>query len=74
MKNVNINKEEISLNIDHIRTSYHKIYSSPYHQSLSQLQQNSKLFLISTALILKHEGGDFTYLSEVHYYINRINI
>ena len=61
----NINKEEISLNIDHIRQSYNKIYSSPYHQCLHELHENSKLFLISTALILKHQGGDFTYLSEV---------
>ena len=55
------------LAIDHVRRSYDSIYSSPYHQCISTLMENSRLLLLAICLEMKTKGLGYVNLGEVKF-------
>ena len=53
------------LGIDHVRKSYDSIYSSPYHQCISTLMENSRLLLLAICLEMKTKGEGYANMNEV---------
>jgi hypothetical protein len=63
-KDIDLKPKELVV-IDHMRKSHQMIYSSPYHQCIEMLTDNTKLVLIAIALDLKLKGQFHANLSEV---------
>jgi hypothetical protein len=62
-------KDKELLTIDHVRKSHASIYSSPYHQAIEMLMENTKIFLLAVGLEMKHKGQFFANMSEVSYFL-----
>jgi hypothetical protein len=58
-------QEEKLLQIEHIRNSYNSVYSSPYHECISALMDNSKLLLLAICLEMKSKALPTVNLNEV---------
>lgn len=59
-------KEEGLLEIGHIRSSYNSVYSSPYHECISALMDNSKLLLLAICLEMKSKALPTVGMNEVY--------
>ena len=51
--------------MEHVRASYSSAYSSPYHQCIQTLMENSKLLLLAICLDMKNKGSATVNLAEV---------
>ena len=51
--------------MEHVRSSYSSVYSSPYHQCIQNLMENSKLLLLAICLDMKSKGSATVNLAEV---------
>lgn len=73
-------QEKNLLEISHIRSSYNSVYSSPYHQCITALMDNSRLLLLAICLEMKAKAQTSVNFTDVimHYksmsYKNRFKI